>query len=498
MSRDLRRRRSEPRAEARLDQLVAALGHARPVLDDVARARVAALVEANRHADRPVRRPVLRPGWVIGAAAAAVLALAVAVRVTEPAAVAPLEPVVVGGELPDGAILSAPSGTAVRAQIAGAQITMRGPGWATRRGPRIVAQAEALTVEQAASGDPVELEIRRATVRVRHATVYLSGQQLLRVEVVRGEIELRCAGDAVEHAVSAGQSASCGAEDAVARAEPVLRPPVPARDESPPTALTSDARGPSSPAIGAGSAARPPAIAAGPRRATVAVERLPRSPALAPDRGASPPAAEPPGVERSPDAGSAVAPPAGVPPAAPAAPATLPAPAPGLERVAPAVDTAARYAAIERLMVRDPAAARAALRALVADAPASPEAASALLDLARLAAAAADDAAARAALDQLDRHPDAAALAMPARYLRCTMEQTDPGRRACLAGFRAAFPDSPRDAEVLARLAIVTARDGDCRAALPLLAEYRRRYPGGPSALDVRAWTVHCQAAAAP
>src|SRR5262245_45196383 len=192
MSRDLRRRGREPRAEARLDQLVAALEHARPVLDDVARARVAVLVEANRRADRPVRRRVLRPGWVIGAAAAAVLAIAVAVRATEPAAVAPLEPVVVGGELPDGAILPAPSGTAVRAQIAGAQITMRGPGWATRRGPRIVAQAEALTVEQAAGGDPVELEIRRATVRVRHATVYLSGQQLLHVEVVRGEIELRC------------------------------------------------------------------------------------------------------------------------------------------------------------------------------------------------------------------------------------------------------------------------------------------------------------------
>ncbi|HEX3478879.1 MAG TPA: hypothetical protein VHT91_27845 [Kofleriaceae bacterium] len=142
---------------------------------------------------------------------------------------------------------------------------------------------------------------------------------------------------------------------------------------------------------------------------------------------------------------------------------------------------------VARDSVEFAATPRVALRALVADAPASPEAASALLDLARLAAAAADDAAARAALDQLDRHPDAAALAMPARYLRCTMEQTDPGRRACLAGFRAAFPGSPRDAEVLARLAVVTARDGDCRAALPLLAEYRRRYPGGPSAADVRA-----------
>jgi hypothetical protein len=249
-----------------------------------------------------------------------------------------------------------------------------------------------------------------------------------------------------------------------------------------------------------------PAASQGPGAAEPAGERVPsageRSPrpqAPAPVHAAPALAAQAPHDEpSSPEAASVGAPLA--PPAelgSGVAPRLAPHSAPALERTSPPVDTAARYAAIERLMARDPAAARAALRALVADAPASPEAVSALLDLARLAAAAADDAAARAALDQLDRHPDAAALAMPARYLRCTMEQTDPGRRACLTGFRAAFPDSPRDAEVLARLAIVTARDGDCRAALPLLAEYRRRYPGGPSAADVRAWTAHCQAAAA-
>jgi len=175
------------------------------------------------------------------------------------------------------------------------------------------------------------------------------------------------------------------------------------------------------------------------------------------------------------------------PPGEPAAPAALAEPA------APATP-AERYAAAERLIAKDAGAARAALRALVAEAPGAPEAAPALLDLARLAAAAGDEVAAQAALAQLSAHPGAAALAMPAAYLRCTLERTGGGYRTCLAAFRAAFPDSPRDAEVLAGLAIATARDGDCAAALPLFAESIRRYPKGPSATDVRAWRAYCEA----
>ena len=155
---------------------------------------------------------------------------------------------------------------------------------------------------------------------------------------------------------------------------------------------------------------------------------------------------------------------------------------------------AERYAAAERLIARDAAAARAALRALVAETPEAPEAAPALLDLARLAAAAGDEVAAQAALAQLSAHPRASALAMPAAHLRCTLERTRDGYRMCLASFRAAFPDSPRDAEVLAGLAIATARGGDCAAALPLLAESVRRYPRGPNAADVRGWRAHCEA----
>jgi hypothetical protein len=159
-----------------------------------------------------------------------------------------------------------------------------------------------------------------------------------------------------------------------------------------------------------------------------------------------------------------------------------------------AVTPAERYAAAERLIARDAAAARAALRAMAAEAPEAPEAAPALLDLARLAAAAGDEAAAQAALTQLSAHPGAAALAMPAAYLRCTLEHTRDAYRMCLAAFRAAFPDSPRDAEVLAALAIATARGGACAAAAPLFAESTRRYPQGPKAADVRGWRAHCEA----
>ena len=149
-------------------------------------------------------------------------------------------------------------------------------------------------------------------------------------------------------------------------------------------------------------------------------------------------------------------------------------------------------------MTSDPAVARAALRALVAEAPTAPEAAPALLDLARLSAAAGDDVAAHAALDQLASHPAAMSLAMPATYLRCSLERTDAGRRTCLAGFRAAFPDSPRDADVLARLAAATAGVGDCSAALQLLVEHKRRYPNGSTAGALRAWNARCTAAVQP
>jgi TolA-binding protein len=202
----------------------------------------------------------------------------------------------------------------------------------------------------------------------------------------------------------------------------------------------------------------------------------------------------------SPPSGTAAAvlPSAAVPPSSPdAIPAGMSrplvaAPVVPVPPAAPPAKTAARYAAAEQLLLSNPAAARAELSAFVLAAPTAPEAAPALLDLARLAAAAGDAVAARAALDQLAAYPGAASYAMPAAYLRCTLEQTDPQWRACLASFHAAFPGSSRDADVLAHLAIATARADDCQAALPLLLEFRRRYPNGPSDAEVRSWTARC------
>lgn len=143
-------------------------------------------------------------------------------------------------------------------------------------------------------------------------------------------------------------------------------------------------------------------------------------------------------------------------------------------------------------MTRDPRAARDALRALVDAAPTGEYAAPALLDLARLAHAAGDAPAARAALDELAAQPRAAALAMPAAYLRCKLTPTDVDHRRCLAAFRIAFPRSPRDAEALAELAASVATAGDCAAALPLVDEYLRAYPSGASRDAMHAWRARC------
>ena len=146
-------------------------------------------------------------------------------------------------------------------------------------------------------------------------------------------------------------------------------------------------------------------------------------------------------------------------------------------------------------MRTDRPAARRALRDLVAAHATAAEAAPALLDLARLAHADGDGDDALAALDQLAHHPDGARLAMPAHYLRCLVQlRVDrAAARACLAEFRAAFPGSVHDADVLARLATATAAT-DCTAATPLLAEYLGRYPAGAQAPAVTRWRARCDA----
>jgi len=253
-------------------------------------------------------------------------------------------------------------------------------------------------------------------------------------------------------AVIARPLASCDAESAVSPEQPTAPPRV--------AGATPPAHPPGAPAATATPPTRPRAsrAAARPRVASAAV--VAPAPHAAPEPAQHPPADDDP-----------------------AAAAATPEPAPP--------DIAARYATAERLMTTDPAAARAALNALVIEAPRAPEAAEAMLDIAQLATRAGDLHAARAALDQLPALPGGPALARPAAYLRCVLEQDPMPLAGCLMSFRAAYPQSPNDAEVLARLATVVANT-DCQAARPLLSEYHQRYPTGPSAATLQTWSATC------
>jgi hypothetical protein len=153
------------------------------------------------------------------------------------------------------------------------------------------------------------------------------------------------------------------------------------------------------------------------------------------------------------------------------------------------------YAEADDAMRRgDRAAARTALEAVVAAHPDAPESAAALLDLARLYAPFDADIA-RQHLDTLDAHPHGASLAEPSTHLRCTLVADDDhaARIACLADYYRRFPDSPRAAAVLARLAALRATT-DCAAAAPLLDEYLRRFPAGADRSAVTAWRDRCAA----
>jgi outer membrane protein assembly factor BamD (BamD/ComL family) len=126
---------------------------------------------------------------------------------------------------------------------------------------------------------------------------------------------------------------------------------------------------------------------------------------------------------------------------------------------------------------------------LAARFPTSPQAASALFDLATLARTRHDIVAARAYLGRLDDAPSA--LREPAAYIACRLD-VDAGDGAaaarCFNSFRARFPSSPHDEEVLAWLAGHAQDLAGCASARELASEYLRRYPHGAFAERAR----HC------
>jgi outer membrane protein assembly factor BamD (BamD/ComL family) len=148
------------------------------------------------------------------------------------------------------------------------------------------------------------------------------------------------------------------------------------------------------------------------------------------------------------------------------------------------------YRSAEAALARqDVDAADRALATLIANEPSSPLVAQALYDRARIAYNRRAWAAARQHLDALATIKDSP-LAESGRYLTCriAVEAHDDAVR-CLRDFRAAYPRSPHDRDVLGTLAQLAHASGGCAAAREYTAELARRYPHSTLAA---AWRDKC------
>jgi uncharacterized protein HemY len=139
---------------------------------------------------------------------------------------------------------------------------------------------------------------------------------------------------------------------------------------------------------------------------------------------------------------------------------------------------------------RDVTAADRALARLLADEPRSPLADQALYERARIAYQ-------RHAWGEARRHLDSLAaiastpLAEPGRYLACriAVEARDADATRCLADYRAAYPRSAHDLDVLGLLVQLVHGDAGCAGARPLVDELTRMYPATALA---RGWRSRC------
>lgn len=129
--------------------------------------------------------------------------------------------------------------------------------------------------------------------------------------------------------------------------------------------------------------------------------------------------------------------------------------------------------------------------ARVVEDPLSPLADQALYERGWIAYTAQDWAAARrhlASLARLTRSP----LAESGRYLDCriAVKTSAPDAETCLVSFRASYPRSPHDLDVLALLVQIAHAGGGCRAAQSARDELARSYPRSDHAA---AWRARCQ-----
>jgi outer membrane protein assembly factor BamD (BamD/ComL family) len=97
---------------------------------------------------------------------------------------------------------------------------------------------------------------------------------------------------------------------------------------------------------------------------------------------------------------------------------------------------------------------------------------------------------ARADLDQLLAIADSP-LAEPAHYLACRVARAshDASAARCFTDYRATYPHSPHDLDVLALLIQLGYADGGCAAVRASLATLVASYP---NAAPTRAWQARC------
>jgi hypothetical protein len=178
---------------------------------------------------------------------------------------------------------------------------------------------------------------------------------------------------------------------------------------------------------------------------------------------------------------SRLAPPVAPPPATPSQPPAA----------AQVVTASSLYRDAETaLAARDLASADRHLAALLAQFPESALLDQALYERARIAYRQRAWAAAQRQLDRLSTI-QASPLLEPGAYLSCRIafEASDGGAAACLADYRARYPRSPHDAEVLGMLTDIAFRAGGCTAAQPEIAKLRRDHP---EVARTRGWQRRC------
>jgi hypothetical protein len=149
--------------------------------------------------------------------------------------------------------------------------------------------------------------------------------------------------------------------------------------------------------------------------------------------------------------------------------------------------------------------ARRLLARVVAQFPSDRLAELARYELAQLAISEGDRQAATRALETLGSSGRDPALRRAAAFARCRLDlgsgasaaQEEAGLR-CLERFRAAYPDSAEDAEVLALSIAHASQRGRCDMVARLTAEYARRYPTGAFAAEASRRKHLCARAPTP